>query len=95
MSTVIFIPGFLMATLAGLVFFFFTNDRFSRVFLYIFTANVFFFLGQFVSDRMDWKLMRLGSYNLFPDLLSAFTGLTLIRYFSQPAQKKPRGNQSP
>lgn len=92
MIVVTIIPGILIATLVGMGFYFFFNDRFSRIFTYIFSANFFFFLGQTISQQIGWTFMRIGSYNLFPALLSSIIGLFLTRFFSSPAQKQSKGN---
>jgi len=88
MNAVLIIPGIIIATLVGLGFYFVVSDRFYRLFIYVVSANFFFFLGQFISQQIGWTFLRVGSYNLFPALLSTFLGLILIRFFSVPVHRQ-------
>lgn len=70
--------GSLIAALCGLVYHLLRGGSFGRLILYVLTAWVMFFAGQLLSERLGWTLLRLGSLNLFPSLLSVFLGLVLL-----------------
>ncbi len=79
--------GVLIASFTGLGFYFVVSDRFGRVPLYLFASNLFFFLGQFFSQKIGWTYLRIGAYNLFPAILSSLIGLVLFRYLAGPDEK--------
>jgi len=67
--------GFLLASLSGLAFHLVRGGALSRLALYVVTAWVSFFAGQFVSMLLGWDYWRLGTLNLFPALLATLLGL--------------------
>jgi hypothetical protein len=79
--------GVLIASFTGLGFYFVVSDRFRRVPLYLFASNVFFFIGQFISQKMGWTHLRIGANNLLPAILSSLIGLVLLRYLAGSDRK--------
>jgi hypothetical protein len=67
--------GFLLASLSGLLFHVVRGGPLSRLALYVVTAWISFFAGQFVSMLLGWNYWRLGTLNLFPALLATLLGL--------------------
>ena len=72
--------GFLIATAAGLAFHLVRGGALSRLALYVVTAWVSFFAGQFVSMLLHWDYWRLGPLNLFPALLATLVGLLVTTF---------------
>ncbi len=79
--------GVLIASFIGLGFYFMVTERFRRVPMYLIASNLFFFVGQLISQRIGWTNLRIGAYNLLPAILSSLLGLVLVRYLAGPDGK--------
>lgn len=91
MNTVAIVPGVLIASFLGLLFYFIVSENLKRMILYIITSNIFFFIGQFVSQNSGLQFLRLGSLNLISSLTASAAGLLLIRYLAGPPKLHKRG----
>ncbi|NIM92362.1 MAG: hypothetical protein GTO18_01425 [Anaerolineales bacterium] len=85
-----FVFGWLIATVCGLLFHFIRGGSLSRLILYLFTAWGSFFIGHFVAEWLDWHLLRMGTINLFPALLSTILGLVAASVLVGPEYKRPK-----
>lgn len=85
--------GTLIAIICGLLFHVLLGGSLSRMFLYIATAWVAFFVGQLLSNWFGWHVMRFGTLNLFPALLATAIGLITAGILSGPektTRQRPR-----
>ena len=71
------ILSFIVATLLGATYHLLRGGSLRRLGLYIFAANISFFLGHGFSELVHWQLVQLGSINLFPAILATILGLLL------------------
>jgi hypothetical protein len=71
------ILGITIATLIGSAYHLLRGGSLPRLGLFLLTANLSFFLGQFLSQLIQWELLRLGALNLFPAILATLLGLLL------------------
>ena len=88
--------GLLIATTCGLAFHIIRGGTLGRLVLYVLTAWVTFFVGQLVGEWLNWRLLRVGTLNLFPALLATFLGLGAAAILAGPErkrQKRPRGKR--
>jgi hypothetical protein len=76
--------GSLIAVLCGLMYHLLRGGNLARMAMYLITSWITFFAGQLLSERLGWRLMRIGSLNLFPALLAAFLGLILVSILAGP-----------
>jgi hypothetical protein len=76
--------GSLIALLCGLIYHLLRGGSLGRMAMYLITAWITFFAGQWLSERLGWELMRIGSLNLFPALLATFLGLILVSILTGP-----------
>ncbi len=79
--------GSVIATICGLLFHLLRGGRLSRMLLYIATAWVSFFAGQFASEWITWRVLRFGSLNLLPDIIATIIGLMTAHVLSGPETK--------
>ncbi|MGD2162515.1 MAG: hypothetical protein PVH60_07000 [Anaerolineales bacterium] len=84
------ILGLVIATLCASVFHLLRGGRVRHLFLYILVAWVSFFIGQLFSESISWRLLRIGSINLFPALLATLLGLILAAVFIAPETRTRR-----
>lgn len=82
--------GTLIALLCGLLFHLFRGGSMARLLLFVATACVSFFTGQLVSTWFNWHVMRLGTLNLFPALLSTAIGLVIASVLVSPESSENR-----
>ncbi len=82
--------GFVIATLLGAAFHLLRGGTLGRLGLHLFTANLSFFLGHFLSEIIHWQLLRIGAINLFPAILATLIGLILAATLAgeEPQQNK-------
>lgn len=71
------ILAIVIATLIGAVFHLLRGGSIHRLGLHLLAANLSFFLGHWLSQLINWELLRVGAINLFPALLAALIGLIL------------------
>lgn len=71
------ILSFILASMLAAIYHLLRGGSLRRLGLYIFAANISFFLGQGFSEMVQWQLVRLGSINLFPSILATILGLIL------------------
>jgi hypothetical protein len=76
--------GSLIAILCGLIYHLLRGGNLARLMMYLITAWIMFFAGQWLSEQLGWRLMRVGSLNLFPSLLATFLGLILVSILARP-----------
>jgi hypothetical protein len=84
--------GVLLASACGFLFHLFRGGRVPRLLLYLITAVGAFFIGHFISELLDWRLMRVGTLNVFPALLATVIGLIAASILAGPevARRKKR-----
>ena len=80
----------LISTLIGAAFHLLRGGTLARLLLYISTAWVAFFAGNWVSHLLHWELGRIGNLNLFPAILATLIGLVAASILAGPSEKKPR-----
>lgn len=80
----------LIATTLGLACYLLRGGGFARLGLYLLTAWVAFFLGHFVGEWLDWRLLRYGTLNLFPAVFATLLGLAAASILAGPARRRPR-----
>lgn len=85
MSLPSFYLGLLIASMLGASFHLLRGGTLARLLLYLGTAWVAFFLGQWISNVLHWELGRLGSLNLFPDVLATLIGLAAASVLAGPS----------
>jgi len=76
--------GLLIASAFGFLFHLVRGGRLVRLGLYLGTAWIGFFAGHFMGEWWDWRMMRLGSINLFASLLGAAMGLVAASILAGP-----------
>jgi hypothetical protein len=76
--------GFLIASSCGFLYHFIKGGGLSRLFLYVATSWVSFFVGHFVGEWTQWRLWRFGTLNLFPALFATILGLMLASILAGP-----------
>jgi uncharacterized membrane protein YccC len=76
--------GVLIASAIGSLFHLIRGGRIARLLLYLITALGAFFIGHFISELLDWHLMRVGTLNLFPALLATIIGLIAASILAGP-----------
>lgn len=81
--------GLLIASAVGFLFHLFRGGRLVRLGLYLVTAWVGFFIGHFVGEWWDWRMLRLGSLNLFASTLGAALGLIAASILAGPERGRP------
>ena len=81
--------GWLLASLVGLGFHLLRGGNLGRLVLYLFASWMGFFIGHFFAELLGWRLLRVGSINLFPSLLGAFVALLTVSLLAGP-ERKPR-----
>ena len=89
MSGPTFYLALLISTLIGAAFHLLRGGTLSRLLLYVSTAWVAFFAGNWVSHLLHWELGRVGNLNLFPAILATLIGLVAASIFAGPSEKKP------
>jgi uncharacterized membrane protein YccC len=82
--------GLLLASASGFLFHLIRGGRIPRLLLYLITAWGAFFIGHFISELLDWRLMRVGTINLFPALLATFIGLLAASVLAGPESARRR-----
>lgn len=83
--------GLLIASAFGFLFHLVRGGRLVRLGLYLGTAWIGFFAGHFMGEWWDWRMLRLGSLNLFASLLGASLGLVAASILAGPE----RGRAAP
>lgn len=85
----------LIATGLGLVFHFIRGGGFGRLVLYLAAAWVAFMAGHLVAELLDWRLLRVGSVNLFAAMLAAVIGLLAASILVGPegSRRRPRNRR--
>ncbi|HET7010093.1 MAG TPA: hypothetical protein VFI11_04905 [Anaerolineales bacterium] len=79
----------LISTLIGAAFHLLRGGTLARMLLYVSTAWVAFFAGNWVSHLLHWELGRIGNLNLFPAILATLIGLVAASILAGPSDKKP------
>jgi predicted MFS family arabinose efflux permease len=82
--------GILVSTGLSLVFHLIRGGALGRLVLYLMTGWLAFFLGHFIGEWLDWRLLRLGPINMFPAVLAALTGLLAASVLVGPEAKSRR-----
>ncbi len=83
--------GLLISSLLGASFHLLRGGTLSRLLLYLGTAWLAFFMGQWISTLLHWELGRVGSLNLFPAILATLVGLIAASILAGPSGgPKPR-----
>lgn len=82
--------GLVIASACGFLFHLIRGGRLSRLLLYFITAIGAFFIGHFISELLDWRLMRVGTLNLFPALLATIIGLISASVLAGPESSHQR-----
>ena len=82
--------GTLIAVLCGMLFHLVRGGSMARLLLFVATSWVSFFTGQLVSNWFNWNVMRLGTLNLFPALLSTVIGLVTASVLVGPENSENR-----
>ena len=82
--------GVLIASACGFLFHVIRGGRLPRLFLYLITALGAFFIGHFISELLDWRLMRIGTLNLFPAILATIVGLIVASVLAGPEAERRR-----
>jgi hypothetical protein len=67
--------GFLLATVAGLLFHLIRGGPVPRIGLYVLAAWIAFWAGQLLSMATGWQWGRVGTLNLVPALAATLMGL--------------------
>ena len=80
----------LVASGLGLVFHLIRGGSLGRLLLYLAAAWVAFMAGHFVAEWLDWRLIRVGSINLFAALLAAIIGLSAASLLVGPERPRRR-----
>jgi hypothetical protein len=87
--------GLLIATLLGAAFHLLRGGTLARLLLYLSTAWVAFFAGNWISGLLHWELGRVGSLNLFPAILATLIGLTAASILVGPSPHRPPRSRPP
>lgn len=87
--------GLLIASAFGFLFHLVRGGRLVRLGLYLVTAWVGFFIGHFVGEWWDWRMLRLGSLNLFASTLGAALGLIAASILAGPERGRPASPPAP
>lgn len=82
--------GVLLASACGFLFHLIRGGRLPRLLLYLITSIGAFFIGHFISEILDWRLIRVGTLNLFPALLATVIGLIAASVLAGPEVARPR-----
>ena len=82
--------GLLIASASGFLFHLIRGGSAARILLYLITAIGAFFIGHFLSELIDWHLMRVGTLNLFPALLATVIGLIAASVLAGPETARRR-----
>ncbi|NIS81434.1 MAG: hypothetical protein GTO14_14805 [Anaerolineales bacterium] len=82
--------GTLIAMLCGFLFHLLRGGSPVRLLLFVATAWISFFTGQLVSTWLNWHVMRFGTLNLFPALLSTAIGLITASVLAGPERTEKR-----
>jgi len=83
--------GLLIASILGLLFHLARGGSLPRLALYVMTAWISFFAGQFVSSWIGWEAWRVGTLNLLPAFLATGIGLTAATILAGPERHRTRG----
>lgn len=81
--------GLLIAAALGFLFHLVRGGRLVRLGLYLGTSWIGFFAGHFVGEWWNWRMLRLGSLNLFASLLGAALGLIAASILAGPERGRP------
>lgn len=81
--------GWLLASAVGLGFHLIRGGSLGRIVLYLLASWMGFFTGHFFGELAGWRLLRVGSINLFPSLLGALVALLALTLLAGP-ERKPR-----
>jgi len=87
-----FILGVTIASACAFLFHILRGGTLKRLTFYLAAAWIGFFSGHFLSELINWQLLRLGPLNLFPALLGTILSLMLTSILVKPnsSQKKTR-----
>ncbi|HSB91081.1 MAG TPA: hypothetical protein VLD63_13770 [Anaerolineales bacterium] len=77
--------GVMISSLLAAAFHLLRGGTLARLLLYLGTAWLSFFTGQWLSTLLHWELGRVGSLNLFPAILATVIGLIAASILAGPS----------
>ena len=88
-----FILGLTIASACAFLYHIVRGGSLKQLAIYIVSAWVGFFSGHLLGELIHWKLLRLGSINLFPALLGTILSLVLTAVLIKPNSRSQKKSQ--